>query len=62
MNLKSKIAFQISLLFTVIFAFSAALIYFLYADFRKDEFENRLNEKAISTIKLLVDVKELKRS
>jgi signal transduction histidine kinase len=59
MNLKSKIAFRISLLFTLIFAFSAALIYSLYADFRKDEFENRLNEKAISTIKLLVDVKEI---
>jgi signal transduction histidine kinase len=60
-NLKNKIAFNISLLFTIIFGVSAAIIYFLFADFRKDEFENRLKEKAISSIKLLVEVEEVDR-
>jgi signal transduction histidine kinase len=61
MNLKSKIAFSISLLFTIIFAVSVGIIYFLFADFRKDEFENRLKQKAISSIKLLVEVEQVDR-
>ncbi len=61
MNLKNKIAFNISLLFTAVFGISAAIIYFLFADFRKDEFENRLKEKAISSIKLLVEVEQVDR-
>lgn len=61
MNLKNKIAFNISLLFTAIFGVSAAIIYFLFADFRRDEFERRLKEKAISSIKLLVEVEQVDR-
>lgn len=61
MNLKNKIAFNISLLFTAIFGVSAAIIYFLFADFRRDEFEFRLKEKAISSIKLLVEVEQVDR-
>lgn len=61
MNLKSKIAFNISLFFTGIFAVSAAIIYLLFADFRKDEFENILREKAIASIKLLVEVEQIDR-
>jgi signal transduction histidine kinase len=61
MNLKNKIAFNISILFTIIFGVSAAIIYFLFADFRKNEFESRLKEKAISSIKLLVEVEQVDR-
>jgi signal transduction histidine kinase len=61
MNLKNKIAFNISVLFTMIFGVSAAIIYFLFADFRKNEFESRLKEKAISSIKLLVEVEQVDR-
>lgn len=59
MNLKNKIALTISSLFTVIYAISTSLIYLLFADFRKDEFESRLKEKASSTIKLLIEVNEI---
>lgn len=59
MNLKTKISFIVSLLFTVIFAISATVVYFLFADFRQEEFETRLEEKAVSTIKLLVEVEEI---
>lgn len=61
MNIKNKISFIVSLLFTVIFAASATVIYFLFADFRKEEFENRLKEKALSSIKLLVEVEQIDR-
>lgn len=61
MNLKRKIAFSISLLFTIIFAVSVSIIYLLFADFRKDEFEYRLKQKAISSIKLLVEVEQVDR-
>lgn len=59
MNIKNKISVVVSVIFTVLFAVSATIIYVLFADFRKDEFESRLNEKAISSIKLLVEVNEV---
>ncbi len=59
MNLKNRISFIVSLLFTALFAISAIVTYLLFADFRKDEFENRLKEKAISSIKLLVVVEQV---
>ena len=59
MSLKNKTALVISLLFTVIFTISATIIYLLFADFRKEEFENRLKEKALSSIKLLVEVNQV---
>jgi len=59
MNLKNKTAFIISVLFTIIFAISATVIYLLFADFRKVEFESRLKEKAITSIKLLVEVEQI---
>ncbi len=61
MSLKNKTAFVISLLFTVIFTVSATIIYLLFAHFRKEEFENRLKEKALSSIKLLVEVEQVDR-
>ncbi|WP_018344328.1 sensor histidine kinase [Cytophaga aurantiaca] len=59
MNLKNKISFIVSLLFTGIFAISGTVVYILFADFRQEEFETRLEEKAVSTIKLLVEVEEI---
>ena len=59
MNLKNKISFIVSFLFTIIFAISATVIYILFADFRQEEFEIRLREKALSTIKLLVEIEEV---
>lgn len=61
MNLKNKIALIVSLLFTLIFAVSASVVYILFADFRAEEFESRLKEKAVSSIKLLVEVEQVDR-
>ena len=61
MTLKNKISFIVSLLFSVIFAISATVIYLLFDDFRKEEFERRLKEKALSSIKLLVEVEQVDR-
>lgn len=59
MTLKSKLSLFTSILFSLLYGISAFVIYFLFSDFRQDEFENRLKEKAYSSIKLLVDVKEV---
>lgn len=61
MNLKNKISFIVSLSFTVIFGISATVIYLLYADFRQEEFENRLKEKALATLTLLIEMQKLDR-
>jgi two-component system, OmpR family, sensor histidine kinase ArlS len=61
MNLKNKISFIVSLLFSILFAISATVIYILFSDFRKEEFETRLEEKALSSMKLLVEVEQVDR-
>lgn len=59
MTLKTKISLFVSLLFSVIYAISATVIYLLFSDFRKEEFELRLRNKALSSIKLLVEVERM---
>jgi two-component system, OmpR family, sensor histidine kinase ArlS len=62
MTLKSKLSLFTSILFSVMYGISAIVIYLLFSDFRQDEFENRLKEKAYSSIRLLVDVKEVDKN
>ncbi len=62
MTIKSKISFYISILFTVLFGIVCIIIISFYSSFRKLEFEERLNEKAVNTIKLLIEVKEFDKS
>lgn len=59
MTIKSKISFYISTVFTLLFGVVCLFIITLFADFRKQEFEARLNEKALTAVKLLLDVKEV---
>lgn len=59
MTLKNRILLLVSLLFTVLFGLASTLIFILYANFRKEEFRDRLEIKALSNIKLLVNVKEI---
>lgn len=61
MSLRNKISFLVSLLFTIIFGISAFVVYFLFEDFRTEEFVRRLNQKALSSIKLLVEVEQIDR-
>lgn len=59
MTLKFKISLFISLLFTVLFGAAALIIITLFSDFRQDEFQQRLEEKALTSVKLLADVQEV---
>lgn len=59
MTLKNRISLLVSLLFTVLFGLASTLIFILYSNFRKEEFRDRLKTKALSNIKLLVNVKKI---
>lgn len=59
MTLKNRISLLVSLLFTVLFGLASTFIFILYSNFRKDEFRTRLETKALSDIKLLVNVKNM---
>ena len=59
MTLKNRISLVVSLLFTILFGLASTVIFVLYSNFRKVEFRERLEIKALSSIKLLVNVKEL---
>lgn len=59
MNLKQRFSFSFSFLYSVILATLLLLIYTQFAHFRKEEIQNRLKEKAQTTLKLLVEVKQV---
>ncbi len=48
-----------SILFTFVLALALVLIYVSLANFRKDEFNKRLKDKALTTFKLLVEVVQI---
>ena len=59
MTIKSKISLYISIIFTILFGMICLLVITLFSDYRKQEFKERLREKAYSDIRLLVEVKEV---
>lgn len=59
MTLKNRILLLVSSLFTILFGLASTLIFVLYSNYRKEEFRERLEIKALSTIKLLVNVKQV---
>ena len=59
MTLKFRISLFISILFTVLFGIASSIIIIIFSNFRKEEFKQRLEEKALNTIKLLIEVKEV---
>ncbi|MGG7034771.1 MAG: ATP-binding protein [Flavobacterium sp.] len=62
MTLKNKISFLISAIFTVLYLVASMIVYFAFSDFREEEFENRLMQKALSTVKLLAEVDEVDKA
>ncbi len=58
-SLRIRFAVGFSILFTVFLATSLVLIYVSFANFRKDEFYDRLRDKAITTFRLLVEVEQI---
>src|SRR5579863_379210 len=59
MNLKQRFSLTFSLLFSVILATLLLIVFTLFSNFRKEEIQNRLVEKAQTTVKLLVEVKTM---
>lgn len=59
MSIKSRISLYISSVFTLFYGSICLFLFYFFADFRREEFQERLAEKAITTIKLLVEVKEV---
>jgi two-component system, OmpR family, sensor histidine kinase ArlS len=59
MKLQTQISLIVSTLFTILFGLASTVIFVLYSNFRKEEFRDRLEVKALSNIKLLVNVKEV---
>jgi len=59
MTLKNRISLLVSLLFTILFGLASTVIFVLYSNYRKEEFRDRLEVKALSNIKLLVNVKQV---
>jgi signal transduction histidine kinase len=59
MKIKSRLVVLFTLILAGINLFSFLLIYVLSANFREEQFYDRLYEKAINTAKLLIDVKEI---
>jgi signal transduction histidine kinase len=59
MNLKKRFSLLFSLLFSVLLASVMLVVYYLFAKFRSEEFRDRLEEKAKTTVKLLIEVKEI---
>lgn len=59
MTLKNRFSLVFSLLFSVVLATILLVVYYLFANFRKEEFRDRLSEKAQTTARLLLEVKEV---
>lgn len=59
MTIKQRITLFVSLLFTIIFGIAACVIIAMFSNFRKEEFRQRLQERALTSIKLLIEVKEV---
>jgi signal transduction histidine kinase len=59
MQIRTRLSLQFALLVGSILIAFTVLIYALSANYRKQEFTERLREKAINTAKLLIDVEEI---
>lgn len=59
LTLKKRAAVSISITYSLIFGITSVIIWLLFASYRKDEFKIRLEEKALTTLRLLVEVDEI---
>lgn len=56
MNIRTRLTLRFILIAAIIMILSSVLIYVLSADYREDDFYNRLHNKANNTAKLLIEV------
>ncbi|WP_020600205.1 sensor histidine kinase [Spirosoma panaciterrae] len=61
MTIRYRIAFQFSLIVASILVFFSILIYWVSATYRQEEFYERLKNKARTTVRFLIEVKEVDR-
>lgn len=59
MNIRLKLSIQFTAIVLSILVLFSLAIYYFSADFRKNDFNTRLEEKALTTAKLLLEVKEV---
>ena len=59
MQIRTKLTLQFALMAGGILVAFSLVIFSLSANYRKQEFKERLREKAINTAKLLIEVKEV---
>jgi signal transduction histidine kinase len=59
MNIRNRLTFLFILIVAIIMTLSSVAIYLSSANHRKDDFNNRLLNKASSTAKLLIEVEEI---
>ena len=53
MSLKRKIAFSLSIAFSLIFGMMMVVIYFSFSDFRRDEFRERFQKRLVFTVNFI---------
>jgi signal transduction histidine kinase len=58
MTLQTRISIFVTNLFLVLYAVMAGSVIFLFSQFRAEEFQDRLRQKAISTIELMIEIKQ----
>jgi len=59
MNIRSKLTLRFTIIVSAIILLFALAIYYFSATFRTQEFYQRLNEKALNTAKLLVEIDDI---
>jgi sensor histidine kinase regulating citrate/malate metabolism len=58
-SLRVRFAIGFSILFTIFLAIALSIVYFSFADFRKEEFYKRIKDRALTTFKFLVEVDQI---
>lgn len=58
-TIRTKLTFQFSFIVLFILVFFSIIIYYFSASYRESEFYSRLGKKALTTAKLLIEVKEV---
>lgn len=58
-SLRIRFAIGFSVVFTIILLIALLIVYISYVDFRKEEFYNRLKDRALTIFKLLIEVEQI---
>jgi signal transduction histidine kinase len=59
MNLRKRIILYFSITFAIVLGITSLVVFFSMAEYREQEFMQRLKEKTTTTLRLLIDVKEI---